>query len=162
MYCSNVPKRYAGVGLLGVVGAAMMTAGALSWPNEVYHAVCVGGLSCSGECVITWYSWPVNHPDPNKRSCPSGKACVAFHTFFGAGSSFKACVASSDPSDFCNTGDEQPPFVNACSGEYYFCACRSVTTGDCENNGPPAFRCECRIGQQADGVGTYLARNNCT
>jgi len=154
MYSDMVRTWRAWAGMVVPASVVLLVGGlAWSWTNEVYHAVCVPGLSCSGACVVAWQSWD---------GCPSGKACVGFHTFFGMGSAFKACVPSTDPSHFCNTGDEQPPFVAACSGKFFFCACRGLHSGDCENDGPPGFPCECPVREPADGLGTYRARNNCT
>lgn len=141
------------------------------WPNEVYYARCIPQQSCSGDCVIMWEPWQTAVPpnqNPPKPTCPSGTACVAFEGFWGSGSRFKACVASTVSTDKCNTGDVQPPppIVAVCWGEFYFCACRSLTTGECENNTAPPllpapFPCLCDI-QIPDGTTTYLANNNCT
>lgn len=125
------------------------------WPNEVYHARCIPQQSCSGDCVITW------EPDPT-NTCPSGTACVAFEGFFGQGLQFKACVASTVSTDKCNTGNVQPPPppVATCWGLYYSCACRSLTSGECQNDTPAPFPCLCQ--GDSRGTTTYLANNNCT
>ena len=149
--------RFMGAALAAVGGLLLIASWAWSqqgWPNEVYYARCIPQQSCYDDCVIKW------EPKP---SCPSGTGCVAFNTVFGQNTQFKACVASTVSTDKCNTGDVQPPppVVATCWGLIYGCACRSTTSGECENNIPPlAGPCLCQ--GDAIGSGTYLANNNCT
>lgn len=127
--------------------AACALLGTLAWlrsvqsfTNEFNYARCVTMLNCAN-CLLTW---------ANDAGCASGKACIAFALGSGP-AGFQACTATGVSTDQCNTGYMPYPAVFCSNGQWQWCACRSLTTGDC----PPMVDCNCNWSVPT-GTGSFL------
>jgi hypothetical protein len=123
---------------------ALAVQSARPFTNEFDFATCALDQNCSN-CLLGWA------PD---NTCASGWACGAFMGVYN-GFTFQACVPSPTPTAQCNTGPVIPP-ITTCQGMGRFCACRSITTGDCA----PGLRCDCNT-STGWFITTYTANTLC-
>lgn len=119
---------------------------ASSFTNEFRYGDCKPNLNCAN-CLLGWM--------PNDN-CASGMACVAFWRNQATAMWFKACLATGNSNEWCNTGYLPYPAVTCNDANDTHCACRTSDTGDC----PFTVNCACDP-NQIDGTRTFVIDKAC-
>jgi hypothetical protein len=117
-----------------------------SFTNEFHYGKCMPNQTCAS-CLLGWRA---------DSTCASGVACVAYWAEDAGPWWFKACLATGNSNDWCNTGYMPYPAVTCDHSYYTWCSCRSLATGDC----PSSVQCDCDPGNIA-GQASFVIDKAC-